>query len=388
MKVDINKLSSLKAVAAKPVLWSTNNYTGPCGAIVASGYAKKNGFGHEEWNNDPARIWKGQRVFHTETKTRLDAYAQRGNLALLMTSMRGDQQYAMGIACGVWANSDIDMQRIAAGLNFAGETERLWALPRIQKIFKNRASLERTWQESMAWIRWRCPTDLYHWFEEPIQIPPYSVNPERMVLAKMHSSYQGIRPEHALKIASHALPKGHPIMDWLIEGDFDDNLLSRPLRRQPGSTKEHRRASYGAPAAQEPYLRYLNERVIKVDPKHADLEARFHAYLGSIGVCDILPNQDRIDLRFDHPEKGPVIAELKPAEPGETKYAIRFAIGQVLEYRHALHSKAMPMIILGAKPSDSERDFVGSLGIALAWPDRKSFKLDWPSRRLFPVKSD
>ena len=53
-----------KMVVLKPMAWNSSGYMRPEG-IEKSGkdYVALHGFGHEEWNGNPDRIWKGQRVF-------------------------------------------------------------------------------------------------------------------------------------------------------------------------------------------------------------------------------------------------------------------------------------------------------------------------------------
>ena len=61
----------MKALVLKPVMWNTNHYTKPSGYPSKSGFAKDYGYGHEEWNNSPKRIWRKFRVFHTESTEKL-----------------------------------------------------------------------------------------------------------------------------------------------------------------------------------------------------------------------------------------------------------------------------------------------------------------------------
>lgn len=61
----------MKAVVLKPIMWSTNNYIYPSGSLSSSGFAKDYGYGHEEWNNSPARTWRNFKIFHTERPSRL-----------------------------------------------------------------------------------------------------------------------------------------------------------------------------------------------------------------------------------------------------------------------------------------------------------------------------
>ncbi|WP_162419764.1 hypothetical protein [Microvirga brassicacearum] len=94
------------------------------------------------------------------------------------------------------------------------------------------------------------------------------------------------------------------------------------------------------------------------------------AFLPELNATAISPNSNAIDIRFNTPNHGDVIAELKPAVAGQTKYPIRFAVGQVLEYRHFQCPKAHPLIVLGAKPKAEEIEFCHAIGISVAWRHR------------------
>ncbi len=102
------------------------------------------------------------------------------------------------------------------------------------------------------------------------------------------------------------------------------------------------------PASKDSYTRYIQKKEIRVTPEHHLLEKAFLAFLRTINATAISQNKNAVDVRFDLSSYGHIIAELKPAAPGLTKYPIRFAVGQVLEYRHFQSPNARPLIVLGA----------------------------------------
>lgn len=53
----------------------------------------------------------------------------------------------------------------------------------------------------------------------------------------------------------------------------------------------------------------------------------------------------------------------------DSKYAIRIAVGQLLEYQYFNQKKANLEIVIGSKPRDSEIDFVKSLNMRLTYLD-------------------
>lgn len=365
------------AVAVKPLLWSLNGYVGPSSPQVAGGFVKKYGFGGEEWNGRSDRVWKGQRVFHTETKEKLDLYGKHGNLGLIMIAMHQDVQYIVGVACRVRINNEADLASIIEQPAFENTLNELWNAPSVQRRYASIDALRKDFPAGFDTPRWRCPSDYFHWFEGPIPLQRDPIGLGKMVLAKMHNNYQAIRPEHALKLLHAHLPPDSLIRHWLIEEEFDEAFLPRSVRSKPGQTSSERADNFGAPAAKDPYKRYIRKQEITVSPEHHLLENAFLAFLQTLNATMVLQNKNAIDVRFDLPSRGHVIAEIKPAVAGETKYPIRFAVGQVLEYRYFQNPEAHPLIVLGAKPSSEEIKFCHSLGISLAWKTKNAFVIQW-----------
>ncbi|TXR50447.1 hypothetical protein [Phyllobacterium endophyticum] len=367
------------ALAVKPVLWSQNGYTGPCGPKVIGGFVAKHGYGGEEWNNVPTRIWKGRRIFHTETSEKINQYARYGNLALIMIAMHNDVQHIVGVACGVTYNEDWESTGIAQELELATVAKDVWAIESVRRRHTSYNNFLSLWGTGRHTIRWQCPDHLYHWFAEPFALPKYPLRPDKMVLAKMHGGYQAVRPEDGLKLLGEALPSNHPIREWLIDQDFDDAFLSSVDRKhKPALTPKERRYNYSSAAAIDPYLRYIQERILTINPAHGQLEQRFHCHLNDIGATSIKKNHHGIDALFTHPQKGLCLAELKPTLEHETRFAIRLALGQVLEYRNFIEPLAQPLIVTSSRPRDEEIDFLRNLGIACGWAIDTRFEFRWP----------
>ncbi|UCI05209.1 hypothetical protein [Mesorhizobium sp. B1-1-8] len=365
------------AVAVKPLLWSLNGYDGPSSPRVAGGFVRKHGFGGEEWNGRSDRTWKGQRVFHTETKEKLDLYAKHGHLGLLMIAMHDDVQYIVGVACGVRINEEDDLASIFKQLAFKNTINELWNASSVRARYASIAALKKDFPAGFDAPRWRCPSDYFHWFEEPVPLPKDPLGFGKEVLAKMHNNYQAIRPEHALKLLDGHLPPESLMRQWFIEAEFDEAFLPRSVRSKPGQTSSERADNFGAPAAKDPYTRYIQEKEIRVTPEHHLLEKAFLVFLRTLEATAIAQNKNAIDVRFELKTRGHIIAELKPAVAGQTKYPIRFAVGQVLEYRHFQTPNAHPLIVLGTKPKPEEIKFCQSLGISVAWKTTTSFVVQW-----------
>ena len=120
------------ALASKPLLWSTNGYLEPGGPKVQGGFVKQFGYGGEEWNGDEDREVNGFRYFSSESKPKLDMFAEHGHLGLLMTATFKGTQYIVGIACGVSTLSDKESDRIAKRFKLKALGENLWSRPWIQ----------------------------------------------------------------------------------------------------------------------------------------------------------------------------------------------------------------------------------------------------------------
>lgn len=366
------------ALATKPILWSDNGYTGPSDPRVHGGFVKQSGYGGEEWNGDQKRIWNGQRYFSSESKPKLDEFARYGHLGLIMTAMKGDVQYIVGAACDVSVVLEEEEAQLRKAFKLGAVGQELWNRPSVKRKFADKKEFATHWGTGMHTLHWKCPEELYNWFDDPIPLPKFPLRTDRMVLSKMHNSYQAIRPEDGLKLLGQALDYDHPIVKWIISKDFDPDFLN-PVDRKRGPlpTRGEREKIASAAAAQKPYVRYLKEMAVSINAFHGQLENEFCKYLVSKGAAKIERNLNGMDVCFVDPQRGSIIAELKPAVEGETRFAIRIAVGQVLEYRHFKRRNSHPMIVLGSKPSRKELEFVISLGISCGWKAGDTFTITW-----------
>ena len=111
-----------KAVILKPIVWNEKNFKEPSGSLKnyksfqenkKGSYPTYHGFGHEEWNNADNRLWRRYKLFHTERTDKLLEYSSNGDLAILMIVSHEGNQYAVGIACNVYHNSNDEMEIIS-----------------------------------------------------------------------------------------------------------------------------------------------------------------------------------------------------------------------------------------------------------------------------------
>lgn len=384
-----------KAVVLKPVVWSENGYLRPSGVKSASGYAHDHGYGHEEWNGNPAWIWDGWRVFHTEAQKVMYGYAERGDLGIIMTARHGGRNYAVGAAACVFSNSDEDREAIADALDLRANEEEVWAVPAVQAAHGSRSAFRKHWLDAYKWVQWRCPPSHYVIFRKPIVIVPDEIlptpagEPPRMDIVKRHRMCQPIRPDQARAILEQGLGRDHPIMLWLGSSDFDEGVLGAAARgseppRTGGGKGKSRKGSRGrsaSPASAE-YSRYVMENEIRVTPRHHDLQSRFVTFVkkGKLGGA-VEADLERVDVRYTDPQRGPVFAEIKPADGSTVRYAIRTAIGQLLDYRQASGGNPEMLVVVGCEPEEAaDRELALSNGFGLAWPDTdgKRFVVRWP----------
>lgn len=370
-----------KMVVLKPVVWNDKGYLGPTGETTSTGFAGDHGYGHEEWNGRSDWVWKGWKVFHTEGKGRMFDYADEGNLGIVMTTMRDGQFYAVGVAAAVYQNNERDRIAIAKELNLKANGADLWKLPKINSLYKNKAEFDAHWKASYEWVRWRCPQSHFVWFNPPVRIIPDNIIPAtppslpRQAIAKMHSGYQAVRPDQALAIVAERLPSSHPILAWLSANDFDD-VRDREVRHAPPPKGNGRRS---AGTATDPYTRYLQENEFQITPKHHHLQSAFEAFLKLSKATQIVPNLERVDVRYHDAQIGLVLAEIKPTEPQTIRFAIRAAIGQLLDYCQGHRGDPRLLVVVECEPTNQNDILLATdNGFGLAWPNGKKFDFRWP----------
>ena len=97
------------------------------------------------------------------------------------------------------------------------------------------------------------------------------------------------------------------------------------------------------------------------------MQAKFVEYLSKNRIV-YLENKDYIDVQY-HLDKEAYLCEIKPTMNMDSKYAIRIAIGQLLEYQYLNNKDAKLEIVISTKPRDEEIEFVKSLGMRLTYLD-------------------
>lgn len=366
-----------KMAVLKPIVWNEDGYRWPSGNIATSGYTKDHGYGHEEWNGRDDWVWDGWKVFHTEAKGAMYDYARDGRLAIIMTAMNEGKFYAVGVGCNIYENSAKEADAISKALDLHTYVDRMWRVPSIQKAMGSRRALERHWL-GHTHVNWRCPQTHFAWFGEPIEIIPNELiprKPPRQAIVKMHGSYQAVRPDQALSIVRRALPKDHSVIEWLSTNDFDP-LRNRAARDAP--RPKGRGSKSAAPTEAEQVRRYIKEYEIVVSPLHARLQNDFKSHLGRRRIKKVRENVACVDLRYRDPKRGTVLVEVKPTEPATTRFAIRTAMGQLLDYHQRASGDPKLLIVIDDAPSHEDVRLALSNGFGISWRKGRGFESAWP----------
>jgi hypothetical protein len=131
-------------------------------------------------------------------------------------------------------------------------------------------------------------------------------------------------------------------------------------------------------AATDSYVRYVQAYEVEVAPQHSELQERFERYLQRCGASELQPNVAHVDLRFRNTKKGLVLVEIKPCDLTNARYAIRTAMGQLLDYRQRTPETASMLIVLEVKPNKIDQKLAISNGFAIAYPSKREFQAVWP----------
>lgn len=362
----------MKACILKPIMWNTNNYIGPSGHKSSSGFSRDYGYGHEEWNNNPEWNWRNFKIFHTEDQEKFREYSETGDLCILMTVSHDKGQYAVGIATNVSMNDDKEMKLIAEELHIYDNYKEIWKQPIVRNCFNgdlNKFIVH--WKKNYTWIRWKCPIENYLWFSKPVLLDPMKISGKQKIIS-MHGSYQAVLPQTILEITYDQIKNSPAIIEWLTTGEFDIDWVKGKQSVQSNAKLRKKYLTRGGNAPAANSFSYWVEGKRNVEPLHAKLQAMFVKHLSELGI-KYKENVNYIDVQYNQ-NKQLYYCEIKPTENIATKYAIRIAVGQLMEYIFFNDSHAIPEIVLSTRPGKSEIDFVKSLDFRLTWFDKRSDK--------------
>lgn len=135
-------------------------------------------------------------------------------------------------------------------------------------------------------------------------------------------------------------------------------------------------------ASSRAYSRYVSKFEVAVSPRHHLLQKRFLTFLRTHHPTVTFPPAFRDDLRYEVKGAPQVMVEIKPADPANVRFAIRTAIGQLLDYQQHQQWTGRRLIVVGAEVTRAD-DLALALdnGFGLAWEvDQGGFELRWPRR--------
>lgn len=341
----------MKVCILKPIMWNTKNYIKPSGHKSSGGYSKDKGFGHEEWNNNPNWIWRDFKVFHTESETtpKLSEFAKEGNLGILMIASFEKKQFAVGIATNVYKNDNEEMQLIADELKIIDNDQEIWDQKTVKECFNNDfETFKKFWENDYKWIGWKCPKENYHWFKDPILLDANKISGKNRLIG-MHGRYQCVLPQTILDITYNQLGEKPAILDWLTNGEFDDDLVKFKSTVQSNVILRKKYPPKGKNATTANPYSYWIEGQRNIAPLHAKLQAKFVKYLFDVGIT-YKEDKDYIDVQY-YQDKKLYYSEIKPTENIGAKYSIRMAIGQIFEYQFFNNKAANLEIVLSSRPN-------------------------------------
>lgn len=134
-------------------------------------------------------------------------------------------------------------------------------------------------------------------------------------------------------------------------------------------------------AAAKGYTRYVKRHEVQIGPRHNKLEKLFKDFLRrTIINVQFLPTFCD-DMRFADGKGENVMVEVKPTEASTIRFAIRTAMGQLLDYRQHQSWEGKQLIVLETEvtKADDKALALGN-GFGLAWPlENGDFKVVWPA---------
>ncbi|MDF0585040.1 hypothetical protein [Bradyrhizobium yuanmingense] len=118
---------------------------------------------------------------------------------------------------------------------------------------------------------------------------------------------------------------------------------------------------------------------VEISSRHDKLQGSFERYLARAGATQVTPNVASVDLRYNDATRGLTLVEIKPCDKASARYAIRTAIGQLLDYRQRANADVSLLIVLETAPSNEDRSLATQNGFGVAYPLRGTFEFLWPT---------
>jgi len=148
--------------------------------------------------------------------------------------------------------------------------------------------------------------------------------------------------------------------------------------RPPAHSRVKHRAGQ---ATAEGYTRYVKRHEVQISARHSRLEKLFKDYLRRAVFNVEFPPTFCDDMRFTDQSGLQVMVEIKPTEASSVRFAIRTAMGQLLDYRQQQRWEGRQLILVETEVTKSEDKALAlENGFGLAWPlESGDFAIFWPS---------
>ncbi|MBR0798718.1 hypothetical protein JQ615_25350 [Bradyrhizobium jicamae] len=157
-----------------------------------------------------------------------------------------------------------------------------------------------------------------------------------------------------------------------------DSLSSKISTDSVAGSKSESKSSSAARAS---YVRYMTTYEIAIVPAHDSLQSRFESFVRDNGAQQLRPNIGGVDLRYIDAAKGHILAEVKPCDRSSARFAIRTAMGQLLDYQQNARERTSLLIVIQTEPLKADQRLATDNGFGIAYPAKSSFKVIWPPDR-------
>lgn len=135
-------------------------------------------------------------------------------------------------------------------------------------------------------------------------------------------------------------------------------------------------------ATADGYVRYVRQFTAKIAPRHDRLQRKFEKFLADSKGFERFLECFRDDIRWQDGRGRTFMAEVKPSESSTTRYAIRMAIGQLLDYRQEQSWSGEQLIVLETPVERADDlELAHENGFGVAWPNDSGFEVRWPRNR-------
>jgi hypothetical protein len=339
------------------VVWNTSGWRFPTGGHAErarrsgrrpTDYASIHGFGHEEWNFKLEDEFEG----HIYGHVKYDAKVRRErdehlHFAFWAQHPGSDDKLLVGQYKDASFVTPQQIERLGDHFRKEGILERrvselLHAVPQMSEVAA-RQHIEDALSPSRPSLRFRCP------ISNVTQLPP--------------TAYEKL-PD---KIEGKQLgPRYTPTI-----------VTALPIRAR----RTRQRQTQSGPLSLDGYYRETGARAEFIERRHNELSRAFTKYLRAQGYRDVAHEVSSVDVEFTA-MKELCRAELKVSYPVNTRYAIREALGQLLEYNYYGERQPAPhwFIVLDTEPTPEDKRYVDRLNsalgcqITLGWQEKATFK--------------